>query len=263
MVITLYGSDSYRRQKKLHEIISRYKEKRLSLDFEEVDAEEEDALERALEFWSTPSLFQDTKLLVVKQPFAAAGGSDFKKFVKNAAYKKDATLVLSDTTDRIRQEFSFLKEEPNLVQEFPQLEGAAFTAFIREEIRVRGFLIERDALEYLSRVFHGDSWGVVEELSKLSLLEIFPLTLALLKQSGVREESDFFSCISGWFRKRLAERLYSLEELFNYKTEPAQIFNVLAYQDRGELRRFADFDVEVKSGRLEYEEVLIELALLS
>jgi len=51
--------------------------------------------------------------------------------------------------------------------------------------------------------------------------------------------------------------------LSDRKDDPARVFNSLAYRlgSEGEARLYADYDVAVKSGKLEYEEVLLELAL--
>ena len=55
-----------------------------------------------------------------------------------------------------------------------------------------------------------------------------------------------------------------LEKLFISSEEPAKIFNILAGLDRlpDELiRRLADYDIAVKSGKLDYEEILLSLVL--
>lgn len=262
MIITLQGPDAYRRKKKLDEITARYLEGNAHLAFEVIDAEEDGALDRAMVFWRTPSLFQDAKLLVIKQAFAMADHGHFKKFLKDAASGEEATLLLSDDTKQISREFSFLKEKPNLVQEFLYLHATEFASFVRDEAASRNLTIEKNSLEYLAHAFAGDSWGVIRELEKLALLKTSTISIDILKNCGVHTEGDFFSYISGWFRKSVPLRLLNLENLLASKNDPAKIFNVLAYQDQGQLRRFADYDVEIKSGRLEYEEALLELALI-
>lgn len=262
MIITLYGPDTYRRKQKLDEIVRSYIEKKANLAYEVVDAEEEGALLRAVVFWETPSLFQDTKLLVVKHALDIAEQSRLKKFLKIAATSKQSTLVLSEDTKLIRKEFYFLKEKPNQAQEFALLEGPEFFLFVGNEANKRNLKIESSALKILTEAFAGDSWGVVQELDKLTLLRVPQISLDLLKNCDIHREGDFFSYISDWFRKSAPERLQNLEQLFVAKNDPAKIFNVLAYQDKTQLRRFADYDVEIKSGRLEYEEALLELAII-
>ena len=59
----------------------------------------------------------------------------------------------------------------------------------------------------------------------------------------------------------VTKRLYALEKVFASQEPAAKIFNILAAQ-AGELTpRFAEYDIEIKSGKLEYEEVLLDLVL--
>lgn len=261
MIITLYGSDAYRRKKKLDEIIASFIKKKADLSLKIIDVEEEGGLERAIGFWGTPSLFGDTKLLIIKYAFAITDRNRFKKFFKNAVVSREATLLLCDGTKQIGKEWAFLKEKPNLTQEFANLSNSKFASFVSEEAKAQNIVIQDSALDYFAKAFAPDSWGAVRELEKLALLGTSPISLDFLKNCGVRIEGDFFSYIFGWFQKSVPSKLKNLEELLIAKNDPAKIFNVLAYQDKSELRRFADYDVEVKSGRLEYEEVLLELAI--
>ena len=55
-----------------------------------------------------------------------------------------------------------------------------------------------------------------------------------------------------------------MEKLFIAQEEPVKIFNIMASLSRLPkelLQEFADYDVKVKSGKLDYEEVLVDLAL--
>ena len=264
MIITLYGPDSYRRGQKLKEIVGRFLEKKSRISYEEVDGDDEDALSRARDFMGTPSLFGDPKLLVMQRVLAHESQALLKKLLKDAAPNSSATIIISDDAKQLRKELSFLKEKPNLVQEFKALERAQFISFIGEEAGRLGLGLDGEAIERLTAAFIPDTWGVATELSKLYFLSLskeYHITPSLLTSLGVSAQDDFFFYISGWFRRSSHERLRSLEELFSAKHNPAKIFNIMAYLDPRELRRFADYDVEVKSGRLEYEEALLELAL--
>ncbi|MDP1689297.1 MAG: hypothetical protein Q8L47_04185 [bacterium] len=262
MIITLYGPDAYRRNKKLDQLILSYTEKRANLALEVVDAEDEDGLERARSFLVSSSLFQDTKLVVIKNAISGTDQGQFKKLFKNIVITEESTLIISDDTKLITKDLSFLKDKPNRVQEFANLNNREFVTFIGEEAKARNINIPNDVVEYLARAFLNNSWGVTQELDKLSLLKSSEITKKLIKNSGVNIEGDFFAYISYWFRKPVSERLLNLESLFASKNDAAKIFNILAYQDQSQLRRFADYDVEIKSGKLEYEEALLELALI-
>ena len=63
----------------------------------------------------------------------------------------------------------------------------------------------------------------------------------------------------------LGQRLITLERLFQMREEPVKIFNILAsrtYLSFEDLQKMADYDIMVKSGKMEYEEVLLDLILL-
>lgn len=261
MIITLYGQDLYRRKKKLDELTAGFLKKNSNLTFEIIDASEEDSMQKMQSFLTAQSLFQDFKLIVIKNALSELNHSRLKLILKNATDDK-VIVIISDENDKITKDIQFLTIKPNLTQEFSKLSPIKFTEFIREEAKTRNVRFEEKALDYLSKAFNGDSWGVVEELNKLALMDGSPIGIDILKKNGISIEYDFFGYISGWFRKSIAERLLSFERLLDARNDPAKIFNILAYQDQSQLRRFADYDVEIKSGKLEYEEALLELALI-
>ncbi len=62
----------------------------------------------------------------------------------------------------------------------------------------------------------------------------------------------------------MLQKITALERLFIGQEEPVKIFNILASQNRlpiGLIQKLADYDAMVKSGRIDYEEVLLDLAL--
>ncbi len=260
MIITLHGQDAYRRKKKLEELVTSFLKKNSSLAYEIIDALDDNAFQKASVFLATTSLFQDSKLIVLKNWISELNHTSLKSLFKNILNDK-TVVIISDETDKITKDIQFLSAKPNLVQEFKKLGAGDFSEFIHQESKKRNMNLEAKIIEYLSRAFNGDSWGVTEELNKLSLINSSPITLDLLKNCGIFIENDFFSYISGWFRKSYIEKLATLERLFNFKNDSAKIFNILAYQDPGQIRRFADYDIEIKSGKIEYNEALLELSL--
>ena len=68
MIYCFYGSDSYRRGKKLREVLGAYKKKYVNIDILEVDLEEDpERWVDARDFLSQPSMFVDSKILLVRQ----------------------------------------------------------------------------------------------------------------------------------------------------------------------------------------------------
>ena len=62
----------------------------------------------------------------------------------------------------------------------------------------------------------------------------------------------------------MSRRLVDLEILFGHQEEPVKIFNILATSYLNtvfSLQKLADYDAAIKSGKLDYEEALVDLAL--
>ena len=65
--------------------------------------------------------------------------------------------------------------------------------------------------------------------------------------------------------KNIASRLSLLEELLSRSEDPAMIFNIMAvspFADKAWKEKIADYDVAVKSGKLEYDEALLDMILI-
>ena len=100
--------------------------------------------------------------------------------------------------------------------------------------------------------YEGDSWGAVTELIRLSL-------------GGTSEAQfktpDFFPLVQALKNASVSVRLPALTMALE-REEPAAIFNVLAaLVDFPTKQIMADYDVAIKSGKLEYEEALLGFVL--
>ena len=111
-------------------------------------------------------------------------------------------------------------------------------------------------------------WGLINELDKISLIsKKSQIDTADFKKIGDYDAESpdiygFINAVSGnW---PLMERIINLEKLFMANEEPAKIFNFMAssrWLGRGLIKKLADYDVMVKSGKIDYEEILVDLAL--
>ena len=249
MLMYLYGTDSYRRSKKLAEILSAYTTKHGAITHEAFFMQEKGALDRLREFLGNQSLFGNVRLAVVYHPDEAEGSA---KLLKESSEDKTKTIVvISDK--KLPKEFSFLLKKPALTQEFEALREAEFYAFIKKEALERGATLTPETLRMLAEALPGDMWGIVTNLEKIALggevnatiqtPAFFPLVQALKKQGDIRS------------------RLRALGHLLETE-EPAAVFNVTASIADPALKiKMADYDIAIKSGKLEYEEALLDLAL--
>ena len=255
MLITLYGPDSYRRLKKLGEITNAYREKYTGLSYDRIDASLDESLDKLKILVSTLSMFDDVRLVVLDNPLLAKDQKRLRGILKANAENKELTIVIN-SIQKPGATYKFLYEKPSTNQEFPALKGEKINAFIKqisEEYRVK---IDTETRDALTELFGSDTWSIATEISQLSLGA---------HEIESRPANDYFKLINTVKRGyNTKERIVALEIILSErKDDPARVFNSLAYRlgSKSEANRFANYDVAVKSGKLEYEEVLLDLTL--
>jgi len=273
MIIFLYGPDSYRRQKKANYIIEEYchKHSNLSLAYFDLDPSTSSGQEflRLQEFSSQMLIFSalggNKKLAVLKNAFAL----DLKilrEFLKKYVKTEDLTILISE--DNFPAELKSVLSKAFSAEKFELFEGDKWKFFIQKQAKERNINLTSQAVIFLSRVFENDVWGLINELDKISLtLKKTPLDTADFKKiSDYDSESPdiygFINAVSeNW---PMEEKIINLEKLFTAQEEPAKIFNYMAsfrYLPQELIKKLADYDVLVKSGKIDYEEILVGLAL--
>ncbi len=271
MIICLYGSDSYRRRQKLKEIIDKYRQKHMTFgDFDLGGNDAEEEFLRLKEFALNVSLFEDVKLAVLENAF----GDFFREnqlaltdFLKNNLKNQDLTLVICAEKTPPKN-LSFLLKKPALTQEFDGLKGEQLKFFIGKEAEKRGLNLSPAAVVFLAEIFGGDTWALVNEMEKLSLFNSRNFDAVRLKELVAYYKplngGEFFSRLSGVSSGHFYGKIANLEFLLSQGEEPAKIFNILAASSRNSpeiIKRFADYDAAIKSGKTDYEEALIDMAL--
>jgi len=263
MIIFLYGPDSYRRQQKIQELTAAYRQKHPNFDFQSFDLAENPENYSALEdFLNQQSLFDNFKMALVKG-IGEAEPKKIKPILKNQLAKENSALLISEDK-KPTKDFDFLREKPALSQEFEGLTGEKLNFFIKKEAAKRNLNFSTEALNYLVRGQH-DNWSLINELDKIALAD-FPQPIdkihleSLISFSNQEKIFDLAGILAGHYP--WPKKLSALERLFLQKESVNYIFNCLSYQAYGSLLlRLADYDWQVKSGGLDYEEVLLDLAL--
>jgi len=256
MLITLYGPDSYRRIKKLNEIVSAYRDKYTGLSYERIDMLLDDSIERFKNFAGMRSMFDAVRLVVLDNPLEVKDQKSLRNLLQRHTENKELIIVINSAKKPLAT-YKFLYEKPFTNQEFPALKGEKLNAFIKQLSEEHGVNIDVETRNALVGLFGGDTWSLATEIGQLSLT----------KKQDVesRPATDYFKLINTVKRGySVKERLVALELILSErKDEPARVFNGIAYRlgSEREAKRFADYDVAVKSGKLEYEEVLLDLAL--
>jgi len=263
MIICLYGPDDYRRLQKKNEIVREFQKKNSALARDAFDFEEKDGAERCLEFLRSQSIFGEPKLVILEHAFEMEAGT-LAKLLKPLAAEKTVTVLISENTKPVKT-LAFLLEKPSLSQKFEKLEAAEQSVFITAEAKKRGMALGASAARFLGEVYGGDTWALVTELQKLSALApsldkkiIEKKDLAAL---DLETAPNYWALLNGLKSYDMKQRLSALEALFAINDPAAKIFNIMAAQAGEKIPRMAEYDLAVKSGKLDYEEVLVDLAI--
>lgn len=257
VIIFLYGSDSYRRKRKLDEILAQYRGKHGAYTMQSFDCDEDDdAWLRLTHVVNTQSLFGKAQLFVVRNYFPVSEKLEkqCEAFLRVALGAREYTIVLL-ADDMPKKRFAFVASAPALAQEFGVLTAGAFEQFIQQEASRVGARLTPALLRSLAHAYEGDSWGVVSELEKMALGA--EMTAASSSATNVFAASGVLARSS-----HDAQTTLPLLERLLRREDPAYIFNCLAYQMRGNDKlRFADYDIAVKSGRTLYDVALLDYIL--
>lgn len=252
MLIVLYGPDSYRRVQKLGEIVEGHR----GLLYERFDLAQADAVLELRDFVDTPSIFPGERLAVLDNILDAPSQRDVKELLKSCRGRKDITVV-ANLERKPPANYAFLLEFADEQYAYPLLKKEEFAAFVRNVAESCGVSLDEETARLLVEVYEGDSWAVVTELTQLSFS----------KEEKLRISSapSYFGLVHALKRGRgLRGRVVALEYLLSSRgDDPARIFNSIAYSlgNSSEAERLANYDILVKSGKLEYEEALLALAL--
>ncbi len=167
MIILLYGKDSYRKRKKMEEIMQGYREKYPgSVDVKVFydDARFCDIVDEGKQ----TSMFEEKRFVVIR---------DAIKNIKEALVKKAEELqgmesiFLFYEEREIKKDDSLLKELQRVeafIQEFSVLSKGKAVSFLKEESQKRGVTFRGDALELIVDFTGGDLWRARMEIDKLS-----------------------------------------------------------------------------------------------
>lgn len=259
MLIFLHGADSYRRIQKLNEVVEAFRKKQSNLSYERFNLSNDEELLRFQIFAGNRSIFDPVRLVVLDGSEKLTGNDlkKLKEILKSNHKNEDLIIVLSSTNKPTG--FTVLFKTPTKVQDFPALKGVKITAFINESARQLSLRLDAATIRSIAQVFGSDTWGIATELQRMALAQAeTPLSIK-------KPADNFFQLVNTVkYGRSLKERLVALEIILSdRKDEPAKVFNMLAFRLRNEAEAnlLADYDVAVKSGKLEYEEVLLDYAL--
>jgi hypothetical protein len=252
MLMHVYGADTYRRSRAIREIVAKYQAKYPDGTVGYFDFEDDDALAALRSFAGAPGLFAKASLAIVYNP--GDGEKPLAKLLKELAEQTHVTiLVVADK--KLPKDFAFLYEKGigPAKAEFEPLEGMDFLKFLKADMTERGLSLTDMQYKQIGDEYAGDTWGAITEAERVAGGGAF---------EGKGTQIDFIGLIRALAGgNRVEQRLKALLLLLDYD-EPAKIFNMAAafVQGQGKIK-MADYDVAIKSGKLDYAEALLEYAL--
>jgi len=265
MVIFLYGSDSYSRSKRLQEILKEYEKKYSGFSRDVFDLEEEEGFRKLNDFASQMLIFDNKKLAILKNAFSF-DLKELRDFLKKYLEVKDITIIISE--EKVAPpELKPVLGKSFLTEKYEQPKGEKFKFFIQQEAKKIGVKLSPPAVHFLADSFQGNIHGVVNEIEKAGLAfgDKEVKTSDLFEVGNYKESPNIFSFVNlAVSEGGVSKKITFLEELFLGQEEPAKVFNFISASkriSREMLEKLADYDVAVKSGKLEYDEVLLDLAL--
>jgi DNA polymerase III delta subunit len=263
MIIFLYGPDDYRRQLKKQEIVGEFSKKRSDIGLGFFDLENGSVQEDLLGFLANQSIFESAKLAVIENVFEIPAPK-LSKLLKPFLAVKNTTLLITEK-DKPVKALAFLLEKPAIAQKFEALSGVEWIGFIKAEAKRLGVKCTDSAIQFLADVYQGNTWGIITELQKLA-------NFAGKGSSGLIDKKDlnvfdleaapnYWGLMSGLKSYDLKNRLYAFESMLALGDPAAKIFNILASQWQEKTPHMAEYDLAVKSGKVDYEEALVDLLI--
>ena len=257
VVTTLYGPDSYRRLRKLNELVSFFIQKRGAYSHERLNLENNGDMQRLRGFVSTSSMFGPKKLLVLDNPFEYPEIKELKEILRDNTDTNDVNIIIN-TEKKFSPAFKFLTDPPNVFHKFGKPEGKELDKFIRSEASRLDVKLTPSDITQVKEVFGSDTWRIVTELERLSLTSGINIG-----DEGARV--DYFFHLNDIKKgKTVGQRLIALEKLISgARYDAERLFNGLAFRldNEAEAEMYADYNVATRAGRLDYEEVLVAVAL--
>jgi hypothetical protein len=257
MITTLYGPDSYRRLKKLNELVNFFVAKRGAYSHERLELVDNEDLLRLKGFLATASMFGPKKLIILDNPFSYPGGKELKEVLRKSTDREDTNIIIN-TEKKFEPPFKFLLQPPNIFLEFKQLEGEVLAKFIEKKAAQLGLKLTPLNVAQIEQMFGSDTWRIVTELERLSLAPGRGID-----HTGQRV--DYFQNLSALKRERApGDRLVALEKLLSgARYDAERIFNGLAFRpsSEAEVEMYADYNIAARAGRMDYEEALVAVAV--
>ena len=257
MVFFLYGPETFLSKRKLSEIIEKRRLKYKSgLNFAKIEISEDnfDDFKNKVE---TVSMFQEKKLIVVKNALLAPKSlqEKIKKYLKEKdLFEKENIVLIFFEEVEIKNKtelYKLLLKKSFKKQEFKNLPPSKIIAFIKKEVEEKKGEISSAAAEKLSSYCGNDVWHLENELNKVISFKKGKIIQSSDVENLCEEdvETNVFKTIEAIANKnkRLAVKLIS--DHFNVGGKDEKIiFSMIVYQFRNLIKIRSVLDKNRKQG---------------
>lgn len=235
MIIFLYGSDSYRSEHKLNEIIESYKKIRKSgLNLKFFNKENLNFAEFKNTFEAS-SMFGEKKLLVLRDTFS---NKDFQeRFLKEGKRFIDSDNIIlffeREKIDKKNPFYSFLRNNSKW-QEFEYLSGQKLRNWAKKEFARHNLKTDSYSLELLLKYVGNDLWQLENEIEKLANYKngetVKEKDIELLVKPKI--ENDIFKTIDSISEKKKNLAFVLLHQHLEKGDSPLYLLTMINFQFR-------------------------------
>lgn len=259
MIIYIYNEDDWRAIQRKNELIQKFNQKYPKSGIHFFDLEKENDLEFFLNFLENQSLFSEKKLGIVYNLFNL-NKKDIIFKIKSILKDENIYLLIFEK-NKPNKNWEFLQKKPAIFEKFEILKNKKWADFVLNEIKKRNINLNNQAFNLLIKIYEGDSFRLINDLEKLSLLNKKNINQEDLNEINIEISSNFWNLLNQLKNKNLTLRLEAFEKILNLKESLDKIFNILAYNWNEKIQDFAKYDLAKKSGKIDYEEALLDAIL--
>ncbi|MBU0597126.1 hypothetical protein KJ641_01015 [Patescibacteria group bacterium] len=175
MIIFLYGPDTFRSRRQLKKMITKFKVDRdpQGLNVVSLDAEKAGPGEIISQVLAVPFL-AEKRMVVVENLLVSKDQDLMKELLKRIEENnipETNVLIFWEGTDKFKtksaKEFFGRLQKEKYAQSFDEIVGIKLSAWIASEIKERGGVIDRPAIQYLAEHVGSDMWRLSSLLDQL------------------------------------------------------------------------------------------------
>ena len=259
MIFFLYGADNYRRLKRKQAIVAELKKKYPDIVFGKFSLAEDGGAEDFLNFAKGQSLFSSKRICVLEN-IEVLPAKEAKDLLWQFLEPKDVAVIIADQA-KLAKGAEFLIKNPAHAEEFDELSGPGLLSFIKSLAKESGVRLSLGAERRLAALYGKDMWGLATEIEKLASLDPKLADGGLVEGLGTTPAMDYWPMLNSLKSRDVSVRLKTLTTLSARREDPVKTFNILAAATKSQAGKFAEYDISIKSGKMDYPEALLDFVL--